>query len=226
MAVSTVNDSASSQTICAANAYRQGLRIYNESTERLLLSYTTPATVTNSFTIVEPYTSYTFTDSIPTVAIYGIWAANGSGLARVYESTGGTINTGTGYGVFYHPLASLATGLSTSAIDLLTDWTPGFAFKLLALEFATTIAGTGTSASQVFNLEIGTTNVTGGVLTLALADTTPVGKVKAATAITAANTGTSTDTVSLEMAASGTVFTAGAGYFIIKYQNLDTLTSV
>ena len=55
-----------------------------------------------------------------------------------------------------------------------------------------------------------------------LADTAAIGQVDAATAITAANTGTASDTISIEMAASGTVFTAGAGYFVIKIQNMDT----
>ena len=125
-----------------------------------------------------------------------------------------------GYYQYIHPLTSLATGLSTSAIDLLTGFTPGHAFKLVSFAFVTTVAGTGTSASQTFNLEIGSTNVTGGSLNLLLADTDTIGKIKTATAITAANIGTATDTISLEMAASGTVFTAGAGYFTITLQNL------
>ena len=121
---------------------------------------------------------------------------------------------------YIHPMTRLATDLSTQAIDLLTNFTPGHAFKLLSLAFVTTVAGTGTSASQVFNLEIGTTNVTGGVLTLTLASQSAIGVVTNATAITALNEGSATDTISLEMAASGTVFTAGAGYFVISIQNL------
>jgi hypothetical protein len=120
-----------------------------------------------------------------------------------------------------HPLTSLATGLSTSAIDLVTNLTLGHRFRLLGLSFVTTVVGTGTNASQVFNLEIGATDVTGGVLTLLLADTNTIGKVKAATAITGNNEGSATDTISLEMAGSGTVFTAGAGYFVIRVQNLE-----
>ncbi len=120
-----------------------------------------------------------------------------------------------------HPLTSLATGLSTSAIDILTGFTPGFDGELIGLEFVTTVAGTGAGASQVFNLEIGTTNVTGGVLTLTLASQATIGTVTAATAITGANSFTATDTISLEMAASGTVFTAGAGYFVIKMRRKD-----
>jgi hypothetical protein len=139
-------------------------------------------------------------------------------------TAGGTdyipVATPSGIFTYCHPLTSLATGLSTSAIDILTGWTPGFPFKIVSLAFTTTVAGTGASASQVFNLEIGSTNVTGGVLTLLLADTDTIGKRTNATAITAANVGTATDSISLEMAASGTVFTAGAGYFTITIQNL------
>lgn len=115
--------------------------------------------------------------------------------------------------------------MTTSAADLVTNYVPGYAFELLSLEFITTTIGTGTSASQVLNLEIGTTNVTGGVLTLLLADTNTLGKKTAATAITAANTGTATDTLSVEVAAGGTVFTAGAGILLVKLRNLDTVNA-
>lgn len=116
--------------------------------------------------------------------------------------------------------------MTTSAADLLTNYTPGYAFELLSLEFITTTIGTGTSASQVLNLEIGTTNVTGGALTLLLADTATLGKKTAATAITAANIGTASDTISIEVAASGTVFTAGAGFLLLKLRNMDTVNAV
>ncbi len=163
------------------------------------------------------------------IAFYGatpIVQPSGAAQGALTDSTTGTAGTtlaaGVGVNTITIPLTSLATGLSTAAIDLLTNYTPGYRFKVLSFAFVTTVAGTGTSASQVFNLEIGTTNVTGGALTLLLADTDTIGKVTSATSITAANVGTSTDTLSIEMAASGTVFTAGAGYFVIKIQNMDT----
>jgi len=115
---------------------------------------------------------------------------------------------------------------TTAAADIITNYEPGFAFKVLGIEFVTTTIGTGTSASMVFNAEIGTTNLTGGVLTLLLANTDTLGKKISATAITGANTGAATDTLSLEVAASGTVFTAGAGFFLIKLQNLDTVNEI
>ena len=137
-----------------------------------------------------------------------------------------TIAAGAGVATITIPLTSLATGLGTGAIDLLTNYVPGYRFKLLAFDFVTTVAGTGAGASQTFNLEIGTTNVTGGVLNVTLASTDTIGEVTAGTAITAANVGTAADTLSIEMAASGTVFTAGAGYFVIKIQNMDTADAI
>lgn len=137
-------------------------------------------------------------------------------------TAGTTLAAGVGVQTVTIPLTSLATGLSTSAIDLLTTYTPGYRFKILAFDFVTTVAGTGASASQTFNLEIGTTNLTGGVLNVTLASTDTIGKVTAGTAVTAANVGTAADTISIEMAAGGTVFSAGAGYFVIKIQNMDT----
>lgn len=145
------------------------------------------------------------------------------------NSTGSASNTiaaGAGVSTVTIPLTSLATGLSTSAIDLLTTYTPGYAFKLLTFDFVTTIVGAGAGASQVFNLEIGAINVTGGVLTVTLASTNTIGAVTAGTAITGLNTGTAAGTISIEMAASGTVFTSGSGYFVIKIQNMDTADAV
>lgn len=164
------------------------------------------------------------------VAVAAVIGTQQTTFAALTDNTTGaasdTLAAGVGVNTVAIPLQSLATGLSTSAIDLLTNYTPGYKFKILGLSFVTTVAGTGASASQVFNLEIGSTNVTGGVLTLALADTDTIGKVTAATAVTAANTGSASATISLEMAAGGTVFTAGGGYFLLKIQNMDTADAI
>lgn len=155
---------------------------------------------------------------------------SGAGQAAITDSTGGTASTELAATVGVYklsvPLTSLATGLSTSAIDLATSITIGHAFKVLSFEFVTTVAGTGSGASQTFNLEIGTTNLTGGSLNVTLASTDTIGEVTSATAITAANTGAADATLSIEMAASGTVFTAGAGYFLITVQNMDTVNAL
>ena len=88
------------------------------------------------------------------------------------------------------------------------------------------IVGAGAGASQVFNLEIGTTNVTGGILTVTLAGTATIGVLTTGSAITALNVGTVSDTISIEMGAGGTVFTSGSGYFVLKIQNMDSADAV
>lgn len=149
-------------------------------------------------------------------------------LTALTDSTtgtaGSTLAATVGIQTIAIPLQLAA--MTTAAADLMTNYVPGYAFQLLSLEFVTTTLGTGASASQVINLEIGSTNVTGGVLTLLLADTTPLGAKKAATAITAANTGTASDTLSIEVATGGTVFTAGAGFLLLKLRNMDTVSAI
>lgn len=137
-----------------------------------------------------------------------------------------TIAAGVGIYTLTIPLTSLATGLSTAAIDLLTNLVPGYRFKLLSFSFVTTIVGAGAGASQIFNLEIGATDTTGGVLTVTLASTNTIGAITAATAITAANVGSAADTLSVEMAAGGTAFTSGSGYFVIRVQNMDSADAI
>jgi hypothetical protein len=152
------------------------------------------------------------------------WAIGDTLTINLLSSFNTVVPSTAGIQIASFPIQLVA--MTTAAADLVTNYTPGFAFEILGFSFATTTLGTGASASQVLNLEIGTTNVTGGVLTLLLADTTPLGKVTAATAITAANTGTATDTISIEVAASGTVFTAGAGILLVKLRNLDTYNAL
>ena len=149
-------------------------------------------------------------------------------IADLTNSTGGTASDtlAATVGIQTVAIPLQLAAMTTSAADLMTTYTPGYAFELLSLEFITTTLGTGSGASQVLNLEIGTTNVTGGALTLALADTDTLGKKKAATAITAANVGTASDAISIEVAAGGTVFTAGAGFLLLKLRNMDTVNAV
>lgn len=105
-------------------------------------------------------------------------------------------------------LAGIADG------DLVTTWTPGFAGTIEKLEFIVYAPVTTGSKASTLNLEIGTTNTTGGSLALTSAACTPKGKVVAASAITAANVFTATDTISVE-AASTTTFIEGDGVLVI-----------
>lgn len=123
---------------------------------------------------------------------------------------------------------NLAAGppAGTSAADMVTAFVPGYRFELVALDFQTSIASTGSSATQTYNLEIGSTNVTGGTCVITLAGSSAVGEMTAGAAITALATGSATDTISIEQAASGTAFTAGAGSFVVTIRNLDVADAV
>ncbi|KKM14326.1 hypothetical protein LCGC14_1707240, partial [marine sediment metagenome] len=150
----------------------------------------------------------------------------GSLAGTLVDSGGGAVLGAIAVGVGVQQIAfdaNLAAGppAGTSAADMVTDYVPGFKFKLLAIDFVTSIAGTGSSASQLFNLAIGSVDVTLGVCTVTLASTNAVGELTAGAAITGAQEGSATDAISIEMAASGTAFTAGAGTFIVTIQNMD-----
>jgi len=110
-------------------------------------------------------------------------------------------------------LATIADG------DLVSGITPGFAGKIVAFYAVVTAAATTAAKASTLNLEIGTTNLTGGSLALTSANMTPLGATVAASAITAANVFTATDTISIE-AASTTAFVEGSINLVIVMRAL------
>lgn len=145
-----------------------------------------------------------------------------TGIAQLTDNTTGTAadTLAAGAGVqtlaFFVNLASIAANG-----DILTNYTPGYKFKILSVDFRVCKAATTAAKAATLNLEIGTTNLTGGVVALTSANCTPAGAAVAGTAVTAANTGTDTDTISVE-AASVTAFVEGDGWLLVKIQNMDT----
>ncbi len=111
----------------------------------------------------------------------------------------------------------------SGAGDVVTSFTPGFRFRVVSTQFHTTTVVTTGSRAATLNLEIGTTNLTGGDVVLTSATCTPLGARIAGAAITAANVGTATDTISVE-SSSVTAFAEGAGVLLVAIQNLDTLS--
>lgn len=99
--------------------------------------------------------------------------------------------------------------------DVLTNFTPGFAGEITGFEFTTNVPVTTAARTAALNLEVGTTDVTGGVLTITSAAATPLGKVISATAITANNSFDDDDTISIE-ASAVTAFAEGTGTLIIR----------
>lgn len=81
----SVASSISSVLILASNSNRNGISINNSSTSILYLSFTNPATISNSFIAMDPG-SFILLDQQLMIsnAIYGIWAS-ANGTAQVTE---------------------------------------------------------------------------------------------------------------------------------------------
>lgn len=143
------------------------------------------------------------------------------------DSSGGaegtTIAQGVGMYALTIPVPTDLATLSTGGVDVATGIVIPHKFRIDSWEFITTVAGTGSGASLVFNLEIGTTDVgtVASTCTVTLAGTSAIGERTAATAVSGANTGAADAALSLEVAGSGTAFTAGSGYFVVWIQNMD-----
>lgn len=83
--VSSVNDTASSTTLLAANAARRGAAIYNDSGQPLNLKFGATASASSFTKRLAPSEFWTMPMPIYTGVIDGIWDADGSGAARITE---------------------------------------------------------------------------------------------------------------------------------------------
>ena len=163
------------------------------------------------------------------LSLYGVPPVvqrTGSAQAALTDSTTGTpgttLNAGAGVQTLSIPVNLAA--ITTNA-DVLTAFTPGFKFKLLSVSFAIKTPATTSGKLTTLSLKINSTAVTGGAVALTSANATPLGAIIAGSAITAANTGSSSATISV-VSTSTTAFVEGEGYLLIKVQNMDTADAV
>ena len=131
-----------------------------------------------------------------------------------------TIAANAGVSLVSFPVTLSAIGNA----DVVTNFTPGFAFEIVSLHFAVGAPVTTAAKTATLNAEIGAADLTGGVLTITSATATPLGKIINATAITAGNTGTAADTISIE-ATAVTAFAEGSGAIVLALRNLDTVNA-
>lgn len=115
------------------------------------------------------------------------------------------------YGFLRHFLSALANlPAGTGAATLRAAFTPGFQLTVEKVRFITTVAGTGAGASRVVRLlKNGATVI--ATRTLVLADTAAIGQTVDFTVTAADATLRDTDTLTIDVAAGGTAFTAGQG---------------
>jgi hypothetical protein len=142
------------------------------------------------------------------------------------DSTGGTAGNTLAAGVGEYVLAIHVTlAQITGAGDVLTAHPLGHKFKINSMDAVVDKVVTTGSKLASLNLEIGTTDLTGGVVALTSANCTPLGARVAGSAVTAANTGSATDTISVE-AASVTAFAEGEVILLISITNMDTSDAI
>jgi hypothetical protein len=129
----------------------------------------------------------------------------------------GPIAAGVGIAnlAFFCNLADLA------AADLITNFTLGYKFKILAVNFIVEKAATTAAKAVTLTPKISGVAVTGGVLSLTSANCTPQGTVINATTVTGSNTGSAAATLSVTGSAV-TAFVEGAGWLVLRIQNMDT----
>lgn len=154
-------------------------------------------------------------DGTPAFREYIVSSNSGGVIAITRENV--TQGAGLQTLAFFVNLADI-----TAAGDVLSNYAPGYAFKLEKFDFRVSKPVTTAAKLASLNLEIGSpgTDVTGGVIALTSANCTPMGAAVAGTAITAANVGLKTDVFSIE-AATVTAFAEGSGYMIIAIRNLE-----
>lgn len=143
-----------------------------------------------------------------------ITAAGGAGeLCSVLLSVESSFAAaGYSFLTFDFTLSAIADG------DLVTGFPLAFGGTIKSVNFLTTTAASTAAKLSTLNLELGTTNVTGGVVSLTTVSCNTVGKVTAGTAVTANNTFVAGDLLSVE-ASSTTTFIEGAGTLIITVQS-------
>lgn len=143
--------------------------------------------------------------------------------AAFTDNTGGSATDTLAAGVGIQTLAFYIQATNFAAGDLLTNYTPGYAFKLIKFDARCSVPVTTTPCAVDLNLEIVSTNVTGGIIQLNGAYAR--GAAQSGTAITGNNTGSATDTFSIE-GANLTAFTEGSFWLLVAIQNMDTVNAV
>ena len=131
------------------------------------------------------------------------------------DSTGGTVDNtvaaDAGICILTIPIPDM---VQFADGDIVTEIVPGFAGKILSAFWLQEDPVTTGAKGTTLNIEIETTNVTGGVITLTSAACTPLGKYIAGTAITDNNTFAAAEKISIE-ATSTTAFIEGSGAIVL-----------
>jgi hypothetical protein len=136
----------------------------------------------------------------------------GSLFGSVLDDLGA--NVGAGQDILEFPVNLAAI---TGAMDVITGLDLDLQGKITAVRFLVTERVTTAAKAATLNLEIGTTDLTGGVLALTSANCGTLGAVINGTAITGNNAFTTEDNISVE-ATGVTAFAEGRGLLLVTIQ--------
>lgn len=133
-------------------------------------------------------------------------------------ASGTTVGQGIGHfeGSFFTMTIPVKLVQVAAGSDVLTQFTPGFAFKLVQIAFAVSVPVTTGGKAITLSLKINGTTVGSGNVALTSANCTPLGKVVTGPGF-GLNNGSSTDTISI-VAAGGPNFSEGEGYILLFIQ--------
>lgn len=138
----------------------------------------------------------------------------------IYVAIGMQSNHGAGVPQGAAPQFSISIPVpAMSAIanaGVLARFTPGFAGRIKSIQFQVTTAVTTAAKAATLTPAIAGTSVTGGACALTSANCTPIGANVAGSAITALNTFTAAQEITV-VASSVTAFLEGAGAIILNF---------
>ncbi len=146
--------------------------------------------------------------------------------AAITDSSGGTVGTALA-STLGRVMMSIEVPLMTTIADgdYVTDFIPGFAGKIVAVDWVQGVAVTNASKLSNITVDVEATPTTGGVVPLTSAACTPLGKVINGSAITAANTFTAAEKITVKFDTT-TAFLEGSGHILLTLQNDDMCNAI
>lgn len=152
-------------------------------------------------------------------AVIGICLEGGTtGELRPVELATRTSSGLTGLANAYTLLQIPVTLAGADDDVLLTDWIPGFAGKVVGLQYIAHVPASTADKTASITVTIDGVATTGGVLSLATATVDAIGDVVEATAITDLNTFAADSVISLVAANTGVPFIEGSGTLVLRLE--------
>lgn len=147
-----------------------------------------------------------------------------TGVGAFTDNSGGTASDTIAAGVGIQTIP-IFVNLAQITATTIFSYTPGYAFKVLAIQFSVEIAVTTAAKAVTLTPTVNGSGVTGGALALTSANCTPKGATVSGSAISGGNTGTSAQTLGIA-ASSVTAFSEGTGWVLLRVQNMDTANAI